>query len=143
MRAAVRGIILAVALMGFLLGGAGAASAGSLWNVGLNPGGAAEAAAQALPAPPSPTATCAGLGGINVNWAAVTHAASYTVYRSTTSSTSGFSVVASDVTGLTYAQSGLGLGSYWFKVATTIGANWLGPMSVATNQRTITLVVCS
>lgn len=120
------------------------AAAASNWNSGLVSGSAAEAAAQALPAPPSPTAACTGLiGGIKVTWGAVAHASAYTVYQSTTSSTSGFSVVASGVTTLSYTQSGLGLGSYWFKVATSIGTNWLGPMSASTAQKMITLVLCT
>jgi hypothetical protein len=113
--------------------------------VGLGSGSGSEAEASSLPAAPVATATCSsGLGGsIVVTWAAVSPALSYTVYKSTTSGTSGFTVAASDVTALTYTQSGLGLGSYWFEVSGSVGTNWTGPNSAATAKRTITLILCS
>jgi hypothetical protein len=143
----VRWIVFALALFGFLLGAEGSVeAAGTPWIVGLSAGSGGEAQALGLPAAPaSATATCSRLvlGNIVVTWAAAPPAATYTVYKSTMSATTGCSVVASNVTGLTYTQSGLGLGSYWFEVSGSVGTNWTGPNSAATTPRTITLVLCS
>jgi hypothetical protein len=142
----VRWIVFALTLSAFVLGSAGSVeAAGTSWIVGLASGSGGETQAWALPPAPVATATCSGLvlGSIVVTWTAAPPAGNYTVYRSTTSGTSGFSVVASNVTALTYTQSGLGLGSDWFEVAGSVGTNWTGPNSVATAKRTITLFLCS
>jgi hypothetical protein len=77
-----------------------------------------------------------------VAWAAVAPAMSYTVYQSTTSATTGFTVAASNVTTLSYTQSGLGFGNYWFEVEGSVGTHWIGPTSGATVKRTIALLFC-
>jgi hypothetical protein len=135
-----------VALSAFLLGAQGRVeAAGTPWIVGLAAGNSGEAQAWNLPPAPVATAACSGvlLGSIVVTWAAAPPAATYTVYQSTTSATSGYSVAASNVTTLTYTQSGLGLGSYWFEVAGSVGTNWTSPKSAATAKKTITLVLCT
>jgi hypothetical protein len=145
MRTSVRWCVLVLTLFGCLWWGAGNAWAtGTPWIVGLQSASAGEAAAQGLPPAPSASAVCSGLvlGSIVITWTAVTHATTYTVYESTTSATSGFSAVASGVTGLTYTQGGL-LGNYWFEVTATIGSNWQGPNSSATTERTITAILCT
>jgi hypothetical protein len=135
-----------LALSAFLFGAeANVGAAGTPWNVGLASGNGSEAQASNLPAAPVATATCSsGLpGSIVVGWAATPPAVAYTVYRSTSSGTSGFTVAASNVMTLTYTQSGLGVGSYWFAVAGSVGTNWTGPLSAPTPKRTITLVLCT
>jgi hypothetical protein len=74
---------LAAALVG--LCGVAAATA---WVVTLHVGSKGEAHSQAAPsAPTSPTATCvASTQTVKVAWTAVAHAASYTIYKSTTGS---------------------------------------------------------
>lgn len=114
----------------------------STWTIGLNAASAGEADAQALPGPPAPSASCGILGSIKVMWAAITRATTYTIYQSTTSPTSGFSVIASGVAATTYTATGL-LGHFWFEVAASIGPNWLGTNSSATSETTVTVVLCS
>lgn len=97
-----------------------------------------------MPAAPSATATCSGLvGNIVVNWTADSPVSSYTLYQSSTSSSGPYSVIKTGLTTTTYTQTGLGIGSYWFEVSATLGSNWVGPLSAPTQQRTITLALCS
>jgi hypothetical protein len=119
-------------------------AAASTWVTGLNAGSSASASAQPLPAAPTASAACSGLilGSIVVTWTSVPHATSYAVSESTTSATSGFSIIASGLSGSPHTVSGL-LGHYWFEVDASIGPNWIGPPSAATSETSITLVLCS
>jgi hypothetical protein len=136
--------ILVLALSVSLLGETGSSGASTDWIVAVNSGNSGQAQAFNLPPAPVATATCSSLvlGSVVITWSAVTPSSSYTVYESTTSATGTYSVIASGVTGLTYTQSGL-LGNYWFKVSASVGSFWAGPKSAATNERSITLVLCS
>jgi hypothetical protein len=120
------------------------AAASTAWPVSV---GSSGGEAQSLGLPGTPTgvgATCAGTV-LNpkavVSWSAVSLATSYTVYQSTTSSTSGFSAVASGVVGLTWTSGNLGTGSYWYRVAAAIGTNWAGSQSSSSQQISVLLGV--
>lgn len=111
------------------------------WAIGLISGSTGQATAGAAPATPSGVAsacTSANKTTVNVTWTAVAKASSYTIWTSTTSATSGFSVTASGVTGTTWTSGNLSSGSYWFEVSAVIGTNWTSPNSSATAKRTIT-----
>jgi hypothetical protein len=142
-RMKLRWLFLIVTLSGSLLSETTVAGASS-WGTGVSSNSAGEAAATGLPGAPSVSAACSTLvlGSIVITWGAITRASTYTVYESTTSATTGFSVVASGVTATTYTKSGL-LGSYWFEVAAVTGTNWQGPNSLATAKRTITVILCT
>lgn len=101
--------------------------------------------AQAGPsAPANPAAVCSGLGlSITVSWSAVTHASTYTVSESTTSSTGPYSAVASALTTTSWTGGVLSAGNYWYEVTATVGTAWTNARSAATAQRTITVAACS
>jgi hypothetical protein len=112
----------------------------STWVTALTAGSHGEATARGLPAAPaSPTAACVSSSGktIKVTWSAVALATTYTVYRSTTSASSGFSVTASGVATTSWTSAALGNANYWFEVAAVIGTKWLGTASSATGETTI------
>jgi hypothetical protein len=121
-------------------------AAASPWTVPLASASLGEGQAHALPAAPTASAACSGLvlGSIVVTWTAVSPpGTTYTIYQSTTSATTGFSAIASGVSGTTYTVSGLAIASYWFKVQGVAGTNWAGALSAATAKRSITLILCS
>jgi hypothetical protein len=146
-----RWILLVVALSVFTLSGGGTAWA-TTWSVGLG-ASAGEGQGGGLPAsaPASPTSSCPGLSPtVKVTWTAVTAPSqgnpviSYTVLQSHTSSSSGYSAVATGVTTTSWTSGNLSAGSYWFEVAAVYGSNWQGSSSAATAQRTISLgLLCS
>jgi hypothetical protein len=78
-----------------------------------------------------------------VSWNPVPRATSYTIWESTTSATSGFSVAATGVTGSSWTSAGLATGSYWFEVSAVIGASWTSGNSSATAKRTILVAACN
>jgi hypothetical protein len=130
----------ALALLPVVAAAGGPAAAATSWSVTLHSSSAGEGHAQALPAAPaSPSAACTSSGGktITVSWSAVTHAATYSVYDSTTSATGTFSLVASGVTTTSWTSGALATGNYWFEVTATIGTNWAGARSSATGESTI------
>lgn len=134
----VAAIVFAVALSVV----AGPHANASTWTV--RSGANAAALAQSLdPQPPSTvTAVCAEAlltRVVDLSWSPVDHATSYVVYQSTTSATSGFAVVATDVTTTTWVTAPLKKGTYWYAVAAATGSPaWLSPMSDPTEARTIT-----
>lgn len=127
-----------------LLAATGVASAS--WPIGLAGSSAAEASAGAAPATPagvtsactSPTATT-----VKVSWSPVANATSYTIRQSTTSATSGYTTVATGITGATWTSASLATGTYWFEVSAAIGDNWLSASSSAAGQRTILVAACA
>jgi len=119
-----------------------AAASASNWAETLQSGSTAESQSQTKPATPTGVgATCTSLflTTVQVTWTAVPRATAYTVYESTTSSSTGFSAVATGVAGTSWTSGSLTLGSYWFEVAAYIGTNWASSNSAATAPRTITL----
>lgn len=95
--------------------------------------------AQSLTLTPPSTVTAICAGGLDVrvialSWTPVEPATSYVVYQSTTSSTSGFSVVATGVTATAWISATLKKATYWYAVATVAGApTWASPMSPPSN----------
>ncbi len=123
------------------------AVAGTNWVVGRTGPNGGTGKADTLPAAPGGVdAQCASPVGatIDVTWTAVPHATGYTVYRSTTSSTSGFSSLVS-VGGSTLSYSDTSLlavaTSYWYRVTASVGTNWVSPQSASSPKRTITISV--
>jgi hypothetical protein len=134
-------MVSAVVIAATIVVAAGPAGA-TTWLVSLGPGSAGEA--QALGAPAAPTGVTAACGTgtnklkITVSWSAVPKATSYTVYESTTSSTSGFSAVASGVTTTSWTSANLATGhKYWFEVAALIGSKWTSVPSSSTGSSTV------
>jgi hypothetical protein len=80
---------------------------------------------------------------IKVTWSAATHASSYSVYKSTTSATSGYTLAASGISTTTWTSGTLSNATYWFEVAANIGSHWASPNSAATASHTITSVGCT
>jgi hypothetical protein len=126
--------------------GAPAVDAATNWIVHVTSTNAGEGQAQTLPvAPTGITATCTTpptLKTVKVAWNAVTHATTYSVYDSTTSSTGTYTLIASGVGTTSWTSGTLASGSYWFKVAALFGSNWTGTQSAASSQRTIS-GICS
>jgi hypothetical protein len=115
------------------------------WRITLAAGALAEAASGQLVSPATPTATCGtGLAANNVTvaWTAAAHATGYTIYQSSTASTGPYTAVARAVPGTSWTSGALGVGSYWFQVATEDNA-WISSNSAATAGHTIGLLGCS
>ncbi len=113
-------------------------SAATKWSVTMKAGGSGEARSS-FPAPTGVTGTCVAATekDITVTWTALAHATSYTVYDSTTSSSSGFAVIVSTVSGLTWTSGSLGADTYWFQVTAHV-ANWTTADSASSSPRVIT-----
>ena len=146
-----RWILLIVALAAVLLEGSGVAWA-SPWSVGLTAGtGEVQAGGVPPTAPASPASACSVLvPTVKVSWTAVTPPAngspaiSYSILESVTSASSGYTVVATGVTGTSWTSGDLASGTYWFEVAASFGTNWLGSKSAATAERMISMgLVCT
>lgn len=108
------------------------------WTVTLKTGSTGEAKSS-FSAPIGVTGTCVSPSQkiISVTWTALAHATSYTVYDSTTSSSTGFVVVASSVSGISWTSGSLGAGTYWFQVSAHV-SNWTSANSASSSQRVIT-----
>jgi hypothetical protein len=131
-----------VAALAFALSPPGFAATN--WTIGLVAGSKGESTSQAVPAAPTATATCSLVAlQITVNWTAVTHATSYTVWQSTTGANGTYSVAASGVTATTWTSPILVLGTYFYEVSANIGSNWVTARSAATAGHSITLVRCT
>ena len=133
------------AAAGILLSVPGTASA-SNWSNPLASASHGQARSQGLPSPPSPvSAACISPTGktIKVTWSAATHASSYTVYKSTVSATSGYTVAASGITTTTWTSGTLSNATYWFEVSTSVGTSWVSPNLTATGSHTITTAGCT
>jgi len=137
--------LLLLAVVTGCLASAAIASA-STWVPTLASASHGEANAQAQPsAPTGVSAACTSptLKTIKVTWSAVTHATSYSIYKSTTSATSGYSLAASGVTGTAWTSATLSNATYWFEVGVSIGTNWVSPNSTATASHTISISGCA
>jgi hypothetical protein len=114
----------------------------------LNVGAGSSAEAQATGAPAIPSnvaAACVSLASntIKVTWNAVAGASSYVISQSTTSSTSGYSVVASGITATSWTSGALSGNNYWYEVASAVGTHWLSSPSAASGESTILLITCT
>ena len=128
-----------------LLVSSGGAWAATNWIVHVATTGSGEGKAQALPAAPSPTSSCASPATgkkVTVTWAAVTHATGYGIYQSNTTAT-GTYTLQTTVTALTWTSAALATGSYWYEVVANIGTNWASAKSAATAKRTISSTTCA
>lgn len=135
---------LLVFALALLLGGASAARAG--WGIGLTAGSSAQASARSAPsAPTGATSACTSALGttVKVTWNSVATATSYTIWKSTTSATTGYTVAATGVTASPWTSGSLATGTYWFEVSAVTGTNWTGPNSSATASRTILVAACN
>ncbi|MGO8871220.1 MAG: hypothetical protein ACLQPH_07420 [Acidimicrobiales bacterium] len=92
-----------------------------------------------FPTPTGVTGTCTSSTGksIVVAWTALAHATSYSVYDSTTSSSSGFAVIVSSVSGTSWTSGSLTASTYWFEITAHVG-NWTSTNSRSTSPRVIT-----
>ena len=116
-----------------------AASAAPKWVAGLAATSSSQSRGGALATPAAPTATCATVLGlsnnINITWTAVAKANRYTLSRSNGTTTTTFPVQST----LTYADNGVPVGTYTYKVvASIVNTSWVSPPSPASNSRTIT-----
>lgn len=114
-------------------------AAGSSWSLALAAGSKAEA--QARPGPAAPSGVndvCVSPSGrtVTVSWNAVADASSYTVFKSTTTSTGSYTSTATGVTGNSWTSGPLAAGNYWFKVEAYVGTKWVSAQSAATPTET-------
>ncbi|HEX4865574.1 MAG TPA: hypothetical protein VFV02_16010, partial [Acidimicrobiales bacterium] len=112
-------LIISLALAGLVALAAGPALA-STWVAHLAAGSSGESQATTLPAAPTGVAAaCQSSTGsrIIVSWTTVPKATTYTVFDSTTSATSGYSVLASGVTTTPWTSGSLSANHYWFEVS--------------------------
>jgi hypothetical protein len=138
-------ILAAALLTGCVLAGPRVALATS-WTPLVNPGSRGQAQAQALPAAPTGVgAACTSPTGktIRVTWAAVTRATSYSIYKSTTSATTGYTLAASGVTTTTWTSGTLANATYWFEVTAYTGTNWISANSAASPSHKIATTGCT
>ena len=84
--------------------------------------------ALATPGAPAGLAATAGNASAVLNWTLSSDALSYNVYRSTTSGT-GYAMVAGGLTGNTYSDTGLTNGVTYYYVITGVNAGGEGPYS--------------
>ena len=137
-------LVFAAVLIGLVM--APAVDAASNWVVHVGSTNSGEGKANVLPAAPaSPAAACTSPASnktIKVSWSAVTHATTYSVFQSTTSSTGTYTSIATGVTATSWT-SGTTAGNYWFKVEALVGSNWTSPQSAATAENTITASSCA
>ena len=133
----------AIAVLVLLLTGG---TADATWGVALATGSAGQALAGSGPSTPTGvTATCTSPIGstIKVTWNAVARATSYTVWQSTTSATTGYTLAASGIATTSWTSGSLATGNYWFEASAFTGTNWTSTNSAATAQRTILVAVCN
>ncbi|MDT7551061.1 MAG: hypothetical protein QOE84_3455 [Actinomycetota bacterium] len=127
-----------------LASGMGVASA-SNWAaalVGGSAGGARAAVSPTVPAGVSVACVSATTKTLIVSWSAVAHA-TYTIYQSTTSATTGFSVAKSGNATTSWTSAVLPLGTYWFQVAAVVGTNWKSANSAAPPSHVIKSTGCA
>ena len=141
-RAAAIAMLVAVAVAAALGPLGGASATASTWAIVAMRNTGALARSIALQPPGTVTASCTApltARTITVSWNGVSHATSYNVYVSTTSSTAGFAVVATGVTTTTWTSGTLKNNTtYWYAVAAVAGAPaWVSVQSAPTAGHTI------
>lgn len=119
----------------------------STWTLGLAGGSAAIAQSLQISAPSNVTSSCpapATSKAVRVSWTAISHA-TFNIFQSTTSSTSGFSLVATGVTGSSWTSGQLASATYWYQVSASFSSAWTSARSVSTASRKIsnTSPLCS
>ncbi|MGA3353012.1 MAG: hypothetical protein ABSD85_07485 [Acidimicrobiales bacterium] len=119
----------------------GRPAAAANWAVPIKTGSSGEAQAQAAPsAPGGVSAACVSPSEreVLVSWNAVANASTYTVYKSTTTSTGTCSSTATGVTTTSWASGTLAAGNVYFKVAAYVGTKWVGVESSPAGETTFT-----
>jgi hypothetical protein len=136
-----KGALVATTLVLSLVATSMPVSASTNWHISLAAGSRGEAHATSLATPTGGAGTCVSPTGatIRVTWSATTHATRYTLYDSTTSSSSGFAVVAASVAGTSWTSGSLAAATYWFKVTAHVG-RWTSSQSASSAPRVITSV---
>lgn len=134
-----KGTLVATVLIVSLVATSTPVAASTNWHISLAAGSHGEAHATSLATPTGTTATCVSPTGatIKVAWSATTHATSYTVYDSTTSSSTGFAIVAASVAGTSWTSGSLTAATYWFRVTAHVGT-WTSSQSASSASRVIT-----
>ncbi len=127
------GVLVAVLLVSVV------PAAGSNWTLALAAGSKAEA--QAQPAPAAPTGVqdvCVSSSGrtVTVSWNPVADASTYTIFKSTTTSTGSYTSTATGVATDSWTSGTLAAGNYWFKVEAYVGTKWVSAQSAATPTET-------
>ncbi len=136
-------VLTVLAVLAAVDASAATSAQASAWAASLQSGSTAQAQAQPVPNPPSTvTATCTSTIGntIIVSWSAVAHAATYSIFQST--SLNGTYTLGKTATSSPSTTNALLLGTFFFKVTATVGINWVSAMSVASNSRTIAAIAC-
>ncbi len=120
-------------------------AAAAAWGVGLASGGGEGLSGPAPPAPQNAAASCASRlsNQINLTWSPVPAATTYSVYVSTSSSSSGYTLAASGITTTAWSDTGAATGNDWFEVSAVQGQSWEGPRSAPTGETTIVVVTCT
>lgn len=112
----------------------------SNWTVGLGASSHASAQGGSLAAP-SATISCGLFNSVSVAWNSVPNADNYQVWYATSGSGGPYNFYTT-TSSTSITIGGLGIGSYWFEVAATVGsAPWTSPLSAPTRQATITWLV--
>lgn len=127
-------LIAAVTMFALVMTGVARAST---WATTVQASSSGQAQTQSVPGAPSSVAlTClsSSLKQAKLTWNAVSRATSYSIYRSATSSSIGFTLTASGVATTTWTSSSLSSGRYWFRVAAVIGTNWQGSTTTASGS---------
>jgi hypothetical protein len=122
-------------------------AAASTWTAGLTASNSGESHTQAVPsAPTGISAVCAATRGeVTVTWDTTAHAASYTLYDSTTSATGTYSSLATGIATTSYTTGVLTSGkNYWFEVVVYLGTQWASAKSTVSHERQINILgLCS
>ena len=94
-----------------------------------NEASATPAAIPVGPPPPTGISATAGNGQVALKWTAATGAASYNLFRSTTSNGQGTTPVATGITGTAYTDTGLTNGTKYFYKLASVDAAGTGALS--------------
>ena len=114
------------------------------WNVAATiPKGGQAASSVFVVAPTGVSESCGSLftPKITVSWTASTGATGYKIYVSTTSSSSGFTLAASGVSGTSWTSGTLTNATYWYSVSATYGSGGETSATVSSNSRTISFTL--
>ncbi len=111
------------------------------WAAALGSGSHGESQAKPAPSPPATVSTvCVAPATervVTVSWTAVTDATTYSIFKSTSTSTGSYSSTATGLTGTSWESGTLATGNVWFEVEAFVGTNWVSAKSSASNETTL------
>jgi hypothetical protein len=139
----VRRLVLVAVVLTTVLTFGGRAWAAN-WLIVLHAGSHGEVHAQGAPvAPTGVNAACthSTTQTVTLSWGAVAKATTYTIFDAT-SAAGTYASIASGVTTTSWTSATLSAANYWFEVAASTGANWLGTKSAATTESTTSTSGC-